>query len=47
MGLRPDYKVLDEQGQRLLLLREFEAVIGPDRDILSGRGRRNGMHTVA
>ena len=46
-GLRPGYELLDEQEQKLLLLQEFEAIFGPDRDILSGRGWRDGMHTVA
>lgn len=47
VGLRPGYRLLDEQEQRLLLQREFGAVFGPDRDILSGRGWRHGMHAAS
>ena len=47
VGLRPEYRVLDKSEQHLLLHQEFDAVIGPDWDILSGRGWRNGVHTVA
>ena len=46
-GLRPGYRVLDEREQQLLLHREFGAIFGPDWDILSGRGWRDGVHTVA
>ena len=47
VGLRDDYRVLDEQEQHLLLHQEFDAIFGPDWDILSGRGWRDGVHTVA
>ena len=47
MGLRPEYRVLDNSEQHLLLHQEFNAFIGPDWDILSGRGWRDGVHTVA
>ena len=46
-GLRDDYRVLDEEDQHLLLHQEFGAIFGPDWDILSGRGWRDGVHTVA
>ena len=46
-GLARDYRVLNEEQQRLLLHQEYEAVFGPDRDILSRRGWRDGGHTVA
>ena len=47
VGLRPGYQVLDEEEQRLLLRQESGAVFGPDWDILSRRGWRDGVHTVA
>ena len=47
VGLRPGYRLLDEPEQYLLLHREFDAVLGPDRDILSGRGWRDGWHAVS
>ena len=47
VGLRDDYRVLDEQEQHLLLHQESGAIFGPDWDILSGRGWRDGIHTVA
>ena len=47
VGLRPAYRVLDEREQHLLLHQEFGAIFGPDWDILSGRGWRDGVHTVA
>ncbi len=47
VGLRPDYRVLYEREQRLLLQQEFDATCGPDWDTLSGRGWRDGVHTVA
>ena len=47
VGLRPGYRLLDEPKQYLLLHREFGAVFGPDRDILSGRGWRDGWHAVS
>ena len=46
-GLRPGYRVLDEREQHLLLHQEFDAIFGPDWEILSGRGWRDGVHTVA
>ena len=47
VGLRPGYRVLDEREQHLLLLEESAAIFGPDWRILSGRGWRDGIHTVA
>ena len=47
VGFRDDYRVLDEQEQQLLLHQESGAIFGPDWDILSGRGWRDGVHTVA
>ena len=47
VGLRPGYRILDEREQYLLLCREFNAIFGPDWDILSGCGWRDGVHTVA
>ena len=47
VGLRPGYRVLNEEEQRLLLHQEFDSVFGPDRDILARRGWRNGSHTSA
>ena len=47
VGLRPHYQLLDEQEQHLLLHREFQPIFGPDWDVLSGRGWRDGIHTVA
>ncbi len=47
VGLRPDYRVLDEREQHLLLLEESAAIFGSDWRILSGRGWRDGIHTVA
>ena len=46
VGLRPGYRVLDDEEQRLLLREESGAVFGPDWDILSRRGRHNGVQTV-
>ena len=43
-GLRPGHRVLDEQEQRLLLQQEYHLVLGPDRDILTRRGWREGAH---
>ena len=45
-GLRPGYGLLNESEQQMLMHREFDAVFGPDRDILSGRGWGDGVHTV-
>ena len=47
VGLRDDYRILDEEEQYLLLHQEFDAIFGPDWDVLSGRGWRDGVHTVA
>ena len=46
MGLRPGYRVLDDDEQRLLLREKVDAVFGPDRDTLSGRGWHGGVQTV-
>ena len=46
VGLRPGYRVLDEEEQRLLLREESAAVFGPDWDTLSWRGRHGGVQTV-
>ncbi len=46
-GLRSGYRVLDEREQHLLLHQEFDAIFGPDWDILAGRGWRDGIHTVS
>ena len=47
VGLRPGYRVLNEERQRLLLLQEFDSVFGPDWDILARRGWRDGGHASA
>ena len=47
VGLGDDYRVLDEQEQHLLLHQEFGGIFGPDWDILSGRGWRDEVQTVA
>ena len=44
VGMRPGYSVLDEVEQVRLLSREFDGVLGPDRDILTRRGWREGAH---
>ena len=46
VGLRPGYRVLDDEEQRLLLRQESDAVFGPDRDTLSRRGWHGGVQTV-
>ncbi len=46
VGLRRDYRVLNEEEQLLLLRQESGAVFGPDRDILSRRGWRDGVYAV-
>ena len=46
VGLRWDYRVLNEEEQLLLLSQESDAVFGPDRDILSRRGWRDGVYAV-
>ena len=47
VGLRPGYRVLDEEQQRLLLRQESGAVFGPDWDTVSRRGWRDGVHMAA
>ena len=47
VGLRPGYRLLDEPEQQLLLQEEFDAVLGPDWDILARRGWREGVHGAA
>ena len=47
VGLRPGYRVLNEEEQRLLLHQEFDSVFGPDWDILARRGWRDGGHASA
>ena len=46
VGLRPGYRVLDAEEQRLLLREESDAVFGPDWDTFSGRGRHGGVQIV-
>ena len=46
VGLRPGYRVLDDEEQRLLLREESDAVFAPDWDTLSGRGWHGGVQTV-
>ena len=46
VGLWPGYRVLDDGEQNLLLHQEFEAIFGPDREMLSGRWWGYGVHTV-
>ena len=46
VGLRPGYRVLDDEEQRLLLREESDAVFGLDGDALSRRGRHGGVRTV-
>ena len=46
VGLRWDYRVLNEEEQLLLLSQESDAVFGPDRDILAKRGWRDGVYAV-
>ena len=46
VGLRPEYKLLGEREQHLLLQQEFAAIFGPDWDTLAARGWRDGTHTV-
>ncbi len=46
VGLRWDYRVLNEEEQRALLSQESDAVFGPDRDILAKRGWRDGVYAV-
>ena len=47
VGLRPGYRLLDEPEQQLLMQEEFDAVLGPDWDILARRGWREGVHGAA
>ena len=46
VGLRPGYRVLDDEEQRLLLREESDTVFGPDWDTLSRRGWHGGVRTV-
>ena len=46
-GLRPGYGLLNESEQQMLMHREFDRIFGSERDVLSGRGWRSRMHTVA
>ena len=46
-GLRPGYRLLDEQAQLLLMQQESDSVLGPDWDILARRGWREGVHGAA
>ena len=46
VGLRPGYRVLDEEEQRLLLREESAAVFGPDRETLYMPGWHGGVRTV-
>ena len=46
VGLRPGYRVLDAEEQRLLLREESDAVFGPDRETLSMPGWHGGVQTV-
>ena len=46
VGLRPGYRVLDEEEQRLLLREESSEVFGPEWDTLSRRGWHSGVQTV-
>ena len=46
VGLRPGYRVLDDEEQRLLLREQLGAVFGPDWDTLSRGGRQGGVQTV-
>ena len=46
VGLRPGYRVLDDEEQRLLLREESDAVFGPDRETLFRRGWHGGVQTV-
>ena len=46
VGLRPGYRVLDEEEQRLLLREESDAIFGSDWDTLSRGGWHGGVQTV-
>lgn len=46
VGLRPGYRVLDDEEQRLLLREEPDAIFGPDWDTLSKRGWHGGVQTL-
>ena len=46
VGLRWDYRVLNEEKQLLLLSQESDAVFGPDRAILSRLGCWDGVYAV-
>ena len=47
VGLRPGYRLLDEPEQQLLMQQEFDAILGPDWDLFSRRGWREGVHGAA
>ena len=47
VGLRPGYRLLNEEEQRRLLHQESDSVMGPDRDLLARRGWREGGHGAA
>ena len=47
VGLRSGYGLLNEPEQHLLLCRELDTVLGPNRDMLSRRGWREGVHGAA
>ena len=47
VGLRPGYVLLNEREQHLLMQQEFDAVLGPDWDLFSRRGWREGVHGAA
>ena len=46
VGLRPGYRVMDDEEQRLLLREEPDEVFGPEWDTLSRRGWHGGVQTV-
>ncbi len=47
VGLRPDYRVLDEGEQQKLLLQELDRIVGPDWAILSRHGWRDRAWAAA
>ena len=46
VGLRPGYRVMDDEEQRLLLREESDEVFGPEWDTLCRRGWHSGVQTV-
>ncbi len=46
-GLGAGYRLLDEQEQQLLMQQQFHFVLGPDWDVLTRRGWREGAHGAA